>query len=84
MTIATVSVLSAAAFLWMRAGANTPPQQFQGVCGPLREAGLAVVPQDVFCRPMPWTTRVAYVMASLLVAVGFVLPGVVLARAAGA
>ncbi|MGZ5298503.1 MAG: hypothetical protein ACXWDU_02395 [Actinomycetota bacterium] len=76
VTIATVSVLSIAAFLGMRVGAY-PPRQFEGACERLREAGLAIVPQDVFCRPMPWTTRAAYVVASLLVAVGFVLPGVI-------
>lgn len=77
--IGTGSVLSAAAFLWMRAGSNMPPPQFQGVCDRLHEAGLAIVPQDVFCLPVTWTSRAAYVVASLLVAVGFVLSGVILA-----
>ncbi|MGH2595650.1 MAG: hypothetical protein ACRDH7_06780 [Actinomycetota bacterium] len=78
-TIATASVLAAAVFLWMRAGANLPTPQFQGVCERLREAGLAITSKDVFCHPMPWTSRAAYVVASLLIAVGFVLPGVILA-----
>ncbi len=77
--IVAVSTLSVAAFLWMRAGSNMPPPQFQGVCDRLREAGLTIVPQDVFCRPATWATRAAYVVASLLVAVGFVLAGMILA-----
>ena len=76
--IATVSVASTSAFLWMRAG-TYPPQQFLGACERLREAGLAIVPQDVFCHPMAWTARTAYVVASLLIAVGFVLPALILA-----
>ena len=77
--VPTVSVLSVAAFLWMRAGSNMPPTQFRGVCERLREAGLTIVPQDVFCQPSTWASRSAYVVASLLVAVGFVLAGMILA-----
>lgn len=81
-TIAIASVVSAAVFVWIRAGTNMPTQ-FQGVCERLRAAGLAIVPQDVFCQPVSWTSRAAYLAASLLIAVGFVLPCLILAQSGG-
>lgn len=56
-----------------------PFPQLEGTCERLREAGLAITPRDVFCQPIPWTSHAAYVVGSLLIAVGFVLPGVILA-----
>ena len=71
--VASVSVLSAAAFVWMRAATPLPYPQFQGLCERLLSAGLSLKPGDTFCDPAPWTSHAAIVAAMLLVAAGFVL-----------
>ena len=71
--VASVSVLSAAGFVWMRAATPLPYPQFQGLCERLLSGGLSLKPGDTFCDPAPWTSHAAIVAAMLLVAAGFVL-----------
>jgi hypothetical protein len=73
------AVVAAAGFLMLRASADLPYPTFQGACERLRTSGVGVTPQDWFCQPVSWTTHSAYVASALLMAVGFVLPSVVLA-----
>jgi len=73
LLVASVSVLSAAAFVWMRAATPLPYPQFQGLCRRLLSDGLSLKPGDTFCDPVPWTSHAAIVAAMLLVAAGFVL-----------
>ncbi|MGZ6544473.1 MAG: hypothetical protein ACXVEI_04090 [Actinomycetota bacterium] len=73
LMVASVSVLSAAGFVWMRAATPLPYPQFQGLCERLLSGGLSLKPGDTFCDPAPWTSHAAIVAAMLLVAAGFVL-----------
>jgi hypothetical protein len=73
LMVASVSVFSAVAFVWMRAATPLPYPQFQGLCERMLSAGLSLAPGDTFCDPAPWTSHAAIVAAMLLVAAGFVL-----------
>jgi hypothetical protein len=73
LMVASVSVLSAVAFVWIRAATPLPYPQFQGLCERMLSAGLSLTPGDTFCDPVPWTSHAAIVGAMLLVAAGFVL-----------
>jgi hypothetical protein len=79
--VAAVSVLAATGFVALRMDREVPYafSPSAGMCGRLRGAGLAITPADWFCQPLPWTARASYVSASLLLAIGFVLPCLVLA-----
>ena len=79
--VAAVSLLSAMGFVALRLDRKVPYafSPSAGMCGRLRGAGLAITPADWFCQPLPWTARASYVSASLLLAIGFVLPCLVLA-----
>ena len=81
--VAAVSVLAAVGFVALRLDRAVPYafSPSSGMCGRLRGAGLAITPADWFCQPLPWTARASYVSASLLLAIGFVLPCLVLAAA---
>ena len=79
--VAAVSLLCAMGFVALRLDRELPYafSPSAGMCGRLRGAGLAITPADWFCQPLPWTARASYVSASLLLAIGFVLPCLVLA-----
>ncbi|MDP9300379.1 MAG: hypothetical protein M3P43_05715 [Actinomycetota bacterium] len=77
--VVAVSLLSAAAFVALRAGVSVPYPTFTGACQRLHDAGILVTAQDWFCRPAPWTAQAAYMAASLLLAVAFVVPCMILA-----
>ncbi len=72
-------VAAAAGFLMLRASTDLPYPTFQGSCERLRTSGIGVTSQDWFCQPLSWTVHDAYILSALLMAVGFVLPSVVLA-----
>ena len=81
VAVAAVSVLAAAGFALLRLGWPAPYAYSStgGACHRLREAGLTITSADWFCQPQPWTARASYVSASLLLAIGFVLPCLILA-----
>ena len=79
--VAAVSLLSAMGFAALRLDRDVPYafSPSAGMCGRLRGAGLAITTADWFCQPLPWTARASYVSASLLLAIGFVAPCLILA-----
>jgi hypothetical protein len=79
VAVVLACVAAAAGFLMLRASTDLPYPNFHGACERLRTSGVGVTPQDWFCRPVSWTTHDAYILSALLMAVGFVLPSVVLA-----
>jgi hypothetical protein len=77
--VAGVSVLSAAAAVWLRRDVTLPFPTFVGACQRLRASGLAITGRDWFCRPIPAPARISYAVALLLVAVALVVPSAALA-----
>jgi hypothetical protein len=77
--VALSSASAAALFIAMRFGIEQPYPIFQGACERLADAGIGPWPLDWFCQPVPWSARVATIVAPLLLAAGFVIPAMVLA-----
>ena len=77
--VGAASVLSLALFVLMRIRIAAPYPVFQGLCSRIRDANIGPVPLDWFCQPIPWSAHAATIAGLLLYALGFVIPGVVLA-----
>jgi hypothetical protein len=56
-----------------------PFPTFAGACERLKASGLPLSPRDWFCQPQPWTAHAEYIGALSLLAIGLILPGMILA-----
>jgi hypothetical protein len=79
LVITAASMFSIVLFVAMRVKIAAPYPMFQGLCGRIHDANVGPVKLDWFCQPLPWTAHAATIAGLLLYALGFVIPGVVLA-----
>jgi hypothetical protein len=80
IVVAAVSALAVAAFVWMTRDTTLPYPSFAGACQRLRASGLEITSADWFCTSaIPSTARASMSAASLLIAIGFVVPCMILA-----
>jgi hypothetical protein len=77
--VGLVFAVAAGIYVAVRWGATTPEPTFFGACQRLRASGLPITSKDWFCRPAPWTHHAAYLGASFLMWLTFVVPCSILA-----